>query len=188
MSTPTGGRRRPIRWIALFFGVVAPLTELASIIGVGQWVGVGRTVLLLLAGVVVGTVVISAQGRRALSRAREDLSRTQAQMTGVAPPAPDPSRPVRGRGWLLLAGVLFVAPGFASDLVALALLVPPVRTAASAALAALGIRWFRTVEDRFVAPGSPLRGDVVPGDVVDPSGPRREVRDPDVIEGRIVDE
>lgn len=198
MSGPVAPQRRPVRLLLLLFGVVAPLAELASIIGVGQWLGVGRTLLLLLAGVVAGTLVISAQGRKAVSRAREDLARAQARVAGAVAPEPSATRPGRGRGWLLVAGVLLAAPGFVSDAVALALLLSPVRTMASAALGGLGIRWVRSVEDRFVAPGSRLRGDVVPGDVVpgdvvsgdvadrDASARRRQT--PGVIEGRIVEE
>lgn len=184
-SHPSNGPRRRIRWVPLFFGVIAPLVELASIVVVGQSIGGGRTFALLLAGVVVGAMVISAQGRRAREALQATLAAQRGDLSATAP------REVKGRGWLLVSGLLFIAPGFASDLVALLLFIPPVRVALSAGMAALGVRWFRTIEDQVVAPGSRWRpGDVVPGQVVpEQSSPTtREVKDPGVIEGRIVEE
>lgn len=191
---PSAPRRSRIRWIPLVFGVIAPLVELATIIAVGQRLGGGRTFALLLSGVVLGVLVISSQGRKARAHLQASLAAQTGDPRGdLSAAAP---REVKGRGWLVVAGLLFIAPGFASDVVALLLFIPPVRTLLTAGLVAMGVKWFQTVGDALVPPGSSRRpGDVVPGQVVDPQGPvppdsrtRREVQDPGVIEGRIVED
>lgn len=186
-SSPTGGQRptRRVRWVPLFFGVLAPLAELGSIIAVGTQLGGFRTFLLLVAGVVVGSVLISSQARKALAGARGIVDPVTGQRLTGAPAAGVGPRRGAGRGWLMLAGVLFVAPGFASDALALLLLLPPVRRLASLGLQAAGVRWFRVqqvdLQDQMPGgmgyPGGPARGgapgaargggDVVPGEVVE---------------------
>lgn len=99
------------------------LTVVADVAG-------GFTVLLLLvAGVVLGAVVMKRAGRRAF----RNLTETLQQMPGQ--PGADGSSPApastRGNGFLMLAGLLIMIPGMISDVAGLLLLVPPVRSALS---------------------------------------------------------
>ncbi|MFI6864967.1 FxsA family membrane protein [Streptomyces sp. NPDC050421] len=116
------------------------LTVVADVAG-------GFTVLLLLvAGVVLGAVVMKRAGRRAF----RNLTETLQQMPGQ--PGADGSSPAppstRGNGFLMLAGLLIMIPGMISDVAGLLLLVPPVRSALSRYAE-------RSLERRMKAAGSP---------------------------------
>ncbi len=81
--------------------------------------------LLLLAGVVLGSVVIKRAGRRAFRSLTETLQQAQtAAATGEAPPSPQQSR---GNGLTMLGGLLLIMPGLLSDALGLICLLPPVR-------------------------------------------------------------
>ncbi|MER8224533.1 FxsA family membrane protein [Streptomyces sp. NPDC094143] len=82
--------------------------------------------LLLLAGLVLGSVVIKRAGRRAFRRLSEAL---QQQQSGVMPAAARPDS--EGNGLMMLGGLLLMIPGLLSDTVGLLLLLPPVQKAVS---------------------------------------------------------
>ncbi|MGW0822773.1 FxsA family membrane protein [Streptomyces sp. NPDC002845] len=80
--------------------------------------------LLLLAGFVLGSVVIKRAGRRAFRNLAETL---QQQQAGVAPTGGNSE----GNGLMMLGGLLLMLPGLLSDAVGLVLLIPPVQKALS---------------------------------------------------------
>ncbi|MEU0946006.1 FxsA family membrane protein [Streptomyces canus] len=75
--------------------------------------------LLLVAGFVLGSVVIKRAGRRAFQNLNEALQR------GGAPSSSGSG----GNGLMMLGGLLLMIPGLLSDAVGLLLLVPPVQKA-----------------------------------------------------------
>ncbi|MDH6520497.1 UPF0716 protein FxsA [Streptomyces sp. SAI-208] len=75
--------------------------------------------LLLVAGFVLGSVVIKRAGRRAFQNLNEALQR------GGAPSGSGSS----GNGLMMLGGLLLMIPGLLSDAVGLLLLIPPVQKA-----------------------------------------------------------
>ncbi|MEU5046820.1 FxsA family membrane protein [Streptomyces griseorubiginosus] len=75
--------------------------------------------LLLVAGFVLGSVVIKRAGRRAFRNLNEALQR------GGAPSDSDSG----GNGLMMLGGLLLMIPGLISDAVGLLLLIPPVQKA-----------------------------------------------------------
>lgn len=81
--------------------------------------------LVLLAGLVLGSVVIKRAGRRAFKNLTETL---QQQQSGVLP---EPRPNSEGNGLMMLGGLLLIIPGLLSDAVGLLLLVPPVQKAVS---------------------------------------------------------
>ncbi|MFD5449183.1 FxsA family membrane protein [Streptomyces sp. NPDC127100] len=81
--------------------------------------------LILVAGLVLGSVVIKRAGRRAFRDLTETL---QQQQPGVMP-APRPNS--EGNGLTMLGGLLLMIPGVVSDAVGLLLLLPPVQKAVS---------------------------------------------------------
>lgn len=98
------------------------LTVVASAAG-------GLTVLLLLvAGAVLGTVVIKRAGRRAFKNLTETLQQRPGQPGATEAPQVTGGKASRGNGLLMLAGLLLLIPGLISDAAGLLLLVPPVRT------------------------------------------------------------
>ncbi|MDO0916442.1 FxsA family membrane protein [Streptomyces sp. DT2A-34] len=75
--------------------------------------------VLLLAGLVLGSVVIKRAGRRAFQALNEALQRGGAPASGG------------GNGLMMLGGLLIMLPGLISDAVGLLLLIPPVQKALS---------------------------------------------------------
>ncbi|MCX4740421.1 FxsA family membrane protein [Streptomyces antibioticus] len=75
--------------------------------------------LLLVAGVVLGSVVIKRAGRRAFRNLNEALQRGSAPTRGG------------GNGLMMLGGLLLIIPGLISDAAGLLLLLPPVQKAVS---------------------------------------------------------
>ncbi|WP_097986697.1 MULTISPECIES: FxsA family membrane protein [unclassified Streptomyces] len=141
----------------------------------------GLTVLLILvAGAVLGAVVIKSAGRRAFKNLTETLQQMPGQPGAPATPpeAPAGGKGTRGNGLLMLGGLLLLIPGLISDAAGLLLLVPPVRTMISRYAE-------RSLERRMRAatPGSlgdafqqarmhRPDGKVVQGEVIREDGPR----------------
>ncbi|MFJ2394050.1 MULTISPECIES: FxsA family membrane protein [unclassified Streptomyces] len=80
--------------------------------------------LLLVAGFVLGSVIVKRAGRRAFRNLSETL---QQQQSGVAPTGGGGD----GNGLMMLGGLLLMLPGLLSDVVGLLLLIPPVQKALS---------------------------------------------------------
>ena len=76
--------------------------------------------LLLVAGLVLGSVVIKRAGRRAFQALNEALQRGGAPTSGG------------GNGLMMLGGLLIMLPGLISDALGLLLLIPPLQKALSA--------------------------------------------------------
>ncbi len=117
-AAPKRSRARTILPIAVAAWVVLEIWLLTLVAGAAG----GLTVLaLLLGGAVVGAAVIKRAGRRAFSNLTETLQR---QQNGQPPATENGST---GNGFLMLGGLLILLPGLISDVLGLALLVPPVR-------------------------------------------------------------
>ena len=96
--------------------LVAVAAEIASIIWVGSLIGTLPTLLLMLLGGVVGVRLMKAAGMSVAEALRSPVQ-TAAPLQGLG-----------GRAASRAAsGLLFLLPGFFSDLVALLLFVPSVR-------------------------------------------------------------
>ena len=104
-----------MRALLLLF-IIVPIVELAIIITVGSRLGVLTTVVLLVAVSIVGAWMVKFEGLGVLNRIQHGLSQGELPTTEL----------VNG-GLILLAGALMLTPGFLTDGVGLALLLPPVR-------------------------------------------------------------
>lgn len=98
----------------LFLAGIA--AEIASIILVGDLVGVLATLLLLLGGGVLGVGLMKSAGTNIVAALRGPVQASSLQR-GAAGDAMAK----------VLAGLLFLIPGFFSDLIGFLLLLPPVR-------------------------------------------------------------
>jgi UPF0716 protein FxsA len=120
-----------------------PLLELFVAFEVSQLIGVTYTVLLILLSVPVGIWAVRSQGRAVWRRLAD----------GAAIGKP-PARAVLDGALVLIGGVLFILPGFVSDVFGALLLLPPSRAGLRRLLA-------RNFHGRFVKrmagfpPGSP---------------------------------
>jgi UPF0716 protein FxsA len=117
-----------IRWTALAL-VVALAAEVVVFIIVGKLIGFGFAVLILLALMVLGAVLLRQEGLRAWRR-------YQSVTAAGERPGPHLTRSLVG----LLGALFLLVPGFITDVLGLALFVPPIRTLASRGLTVLAGR------------------------------------------------
>jgi UPF0716 protein FxsA len=101
--------------IVLLFGAYV-IGEVASIAILGSYVGALTTVLVIVAGVMLGVMLLAGRAFSTLQNAAEAWSKGEEIGPIVASSA-----------LVGLAGILFLLPGLLSDAAALALLLPPVR-------------------------------------------------------------
>ncbi len=93
-----------------------PLIEIGVFIWVGGEIGVWPTLALVVAGVLVGSLLLK---RQTLSTLR--AAQTEARAGRV------PEREIVHGAMIALAGILLILPGFVTDLFGLLLFLPPVR-------------------------------------------------------------
>ena len=104
--------------------IVVPIAELYVIIQVGQAIGVLPTIGILLLDSILGSWLLRQQGRAA----------GQGFNTPLAAGRP-PARGTIDGALILFGGPLLLTPGFLTDLLGLALLLPPSRAAVRRVLA-----------------------------------------------------
>jgi UPF0716 protein FxsA len=100
--------------IAVF--ILVPLAELYVILKVGDLIGVGWTILLLVADSVLGSLLLRSQGRSVWRRFNTALA--DGRM---------PHREVVDGVLVIFGGAFLITPGFITDVVGLLLLIPPTR-------------------------------------------------------------
>lgn len=98
--------------------VMVPIVEIGLFIQVGETIGLWSTLGIVILTAVLGTWLVRTQGRLALQQLQASFS----QMN-------DPTEPLVHGAMILVAGVLLLTPGFFTDAVGFALLLPPVRMA-----------------------------------------------------------
>ncbi|MFF4348564.1 FxsA family membrane protein [Streptomyces sp. NPDC001530] len=174
---PARPRRSRLRTF-LPLGIAAWLVLEIWLLTVVAGAASGFTVfLLLVAGFVLGSVVIKRAGRRAFRNLSETL---QQQQSGAAPTTGGGN----GNGLMMLGGLLLMIPGLISDAVGLVLLIPPVQKALS--------RYGERTLDRKIREAAPGTfgdafqqarihrpdGKVVQGEVIRDEGPQGPTADP----------
>lgn len=103
-------------WLfALFLAV--PLIEIALFIQIGGAIGLWLTLLIVVVTAIIGTFLVRSQGAQELMRLRQSLDRLE-----------DPTSPLVHGAMILFSGALLLTPGFFTDAVGFALLVPGIRT------------------------------------------------------------
>ena len=102
--------------LALLF-LAWPFLEIAGFIVVGRAIGVLPTLALLIASIALGVLILRGLGFAAVGRLRAEFDRGR-----------NPGETLGHSALIALAALLLIVPGFLSDIVALLLLLPPVRT------------------------------------------------------------
>ncbi len=105
----------PLPVLVLLF-LLIPVAELYVIYKVGDSIGIGWTFLLLAADSVLGSLLLRSQGRTVWRRFNEALANGRM-----------PHREVQDGVAVIFGGAFLITPGFLTDVVGLALLVPPTR-------------------------------------------------------------
>jgi UPF0716 protein FxsA len=100
--------------VAIF--ILVPLAELYVILQVGDAIGVLWTIALLAADSLIGSLLLRTQGRAVWRRFNEALG--EGRM---------PHREVIDGVLVIFGGAFLITPGFITDVVGLALLIPPTR-------------------------------------------------------------
>ena len=104
-------------WLFLLF-LAVPLIEIALFIQIGGWIGLWPTLAIVILTAIAGTALVRSQGFRVL----RDVQASFERLT-------DPTEPLAHGAMILFSGALLLTPGFFTDAVGFALLVPGVRTA-----------------------------------------------------------
>lgn len=136
--------------------------DVASIIWVGGWIGVLPTLLLLVAGGIVGAALFRSAGVNAANMLRQPLA------------GPSQGRELAGTTLArVAAGLLFILPGFASDFLGLLLLLPAVQRQITARM---------KLEPQFRKEARPSpRGAVIDAEAIEITG---EVENPPAAKSR----
>lgn len=96
--------------------LIVPLIEIGLFIQVGGVIGLWPTLAIVVATALAGSMLMRAQGAGAILRVQEAMARGE-----------DPGRILVHGALILFAGALLLTPGFFTDAVGLALLVPALR-------------------------------------------------------------
>lgn len=149
-------------WL-LFAFIAVPLIEIGLFIQIGGLLGLWPTLAIVLITAMIGTSMVRSQGMQVLGQ-------LQAGMTGQG----DPAEALVHGAMILFSGALLLTPGFFTDAVGFALLVPKVRTV----LFAWGRQNIKMANVQFQT----NMGGMPPG-----AGPRPHASDPGTIDGEFTE-
>ena len=99
-------------YLILLFTLV-PIIELALLIKIGQYIGVGYTLAIVILTGSAGAFLARSQGFRTLRRIQDDVNR------GIMP-----TEEIFDGVMILSGGILLLTPGLITDLVGFMLLIP----------------------------------------------------------------
>lgn len=99
----------------LFIGI--PLLEITLFIQVGGAIGLGWTLAIVIGTAFLGAYMVRSQGAQAMLNLRGSFSNLQ-----------DPTEHLAHGAMILFSGALLLTPGFFTDFLGFALLIPTVRT------------------------------------------------------------
>lgn len=150
-------------WLFVAF-LMVPLIEIALFIQVGGLIGLWPTLGVVIVTAILGTWMVRAQGRLAMSNLRQSFNRLE-----------DPGEPLAHGAMILLSGALLLTPGFFTDAVGFALLIPAVRVA-----------MFKWLKSRVTVASFQMGGDPRQDPRHGHHDPRHDPR-PDVIEGEFTE-
>lgn len=115
--------RRPgilvgVRFRSILFALflVVPIIEIALFVVVGTRIGLGPTLAIVLLTAVAGSWLVARQGSATWLEFQAQLARGEL-----------PGAPLAHGAMILVAGALLLTPGFLTDLIGFALLIPAVR-------------------------------------------------------------
>ena len=104
-------------WLLIAF-IAVPVVEIALFIQMGGLIGTPLTLALVVLTAILGTWMVRTQGRLAIG----NLQKSFTQLN-------DPTEPLAHGAMVLISGALLLTPGFFTDAVGFALLVPQIRSA-----------------------------------------------------------
>lgn len=105
-----------MRFLPLLLFILVPLVELAILIKLGDVIGIGATILLVIGTAVLGVSLLKRQGLAALAKARSSVDAGEFPIESVIDGV-----------CLLVAGAFLLTPGLLTDTIGFSLLVPAFR-------------------------------------------------------------
>ena len=164
--------------LLLVLFIALPIAELYVIVQVAQGIGLLPTLAILILDGFVGAALARSQGRAAWQRFNQAMAEGRV-----------PARETADGAMIVLGGALLLAPGFITDAVGLALLIPPTRALLRGGVARLASRRMAFRWTVASGPGRPPRPGSPPGGFgrggfrgrpgYDYEGSAREVGDPE---------
>lgn len=142
-----GAPARSVHMVVPLFWIYV-IVEVAAVAALAWTIGVGWTLLILLATFVVGLAVAGSQIKRQVRRLRNGLTTPQGAISDGA--------------MVALGTVLVVIPGLVTSAIGLALLLPPTRVIARPVVSFLALRGI----GRRVSVVSSPRPDYIDGEVI----------------------
>lgn len=139
--------------------VVMPIAEIALLLRVSSSVGWGSTLLFVIMTALVGAALVSRQSRVAWQQVQTTFAKGEI-----------PTKEIAHGSMILVSGALLVTPGFITDAIGFALLIPGIREI----LRRFAIRMFRgrlrvqTFGDPFAGPNEPFPSAPTESDDDDP--------------------
>jgi UPF0716 protein FxsA len=103
-------------FLLILLFIVVPIAEIYVIVQVGQAIGAGWTIALLIADSILGWMLMRSQGRLAWRRFNEALAAGRP-----------PAREVFDGALIIFGGAFLLTPGFLTDILGIVLLLPPTR-------------------------------------------------------------
>ncbi len=161
-------------WVSVLLFIGLPVLEIYLVIQVGQVIGAGWTVLLLVADSVLGAYLLKREGLRAWRALREALAERRMPATELADGA-----------LILVGGTLLLTPGFVTDAFGFFFVLPLTRPLARGVVS-------RFVSRRLLPAGTSYGGASYGGTSTGgtSNGPqtRRRPGPDSVVQGEVVDE
>ena len=105
-----------MRFFLFLAFVVVPIVEIGLFLQVGSYIGVPATLGLIILTAIAGTMLVRSQGIDVIRKVQNSANRGEMPVAALA----------QGL-FVLIAGVLLLTPGFATDTLGFALLIPSVR-------------------------------------------------------------
>jgi UPF0716 protein FxsA len=102
-------------WLFVLF-VAVPIAEIALFIVVGERLGLGSTIVIVVMTALLGATLVSRQGRSQMTQIRRSTASGAFPAVELAHGA-----------MILVAGALLITPGFLTDTIGFLLLVPQFR-------------------------------------------------------------
>jgi UPF0716 protein FxsA len=96
--------------------IIIPIIEIALLMQIGAWIGLWPTIAIVIITAWLGAKNVKQQGISTLNSVQTKMAQGQA-----------PSEEIVSGFMLLIAGVLLLTPGFATDIFGLSLLIPAFR-------------------------------------------------------------
>ena len=102
--------------LLLVLFIAVPIIEIALFIQIGGLIGLWPTLLIVIITAILGTTLVRQQGAATLLQLRGSFSNLS-----------DPTEPLANGAMILFSGALLLTPGFFTDAIGFALLIPTVR-------------------------------------------------------------